>query len=348
MDGGAEVTGGLATVPRSRSAMKTPAPTPSSTAASTTARTRTRPEAGDRRPRRPPAERCRRRLLVGSRRSAVAAGCPTAAAGPGGSATGNGAVDAPAASGPVAGAKLGRGRHRGGGGRHGGRLARDGTGRRRHSGGGAVWLGPWSGGRSRSCPTRTDPSATSCFGWLSSASGRPNAADSISLTSGIRDEPPTSTMRRRSPGSTPADSSARRIAATVSPIAGRIMSRTRRGSAAPTVVIPGSATGTTVSTLNDSASLASTQSRRSRASPVAVAGSRSGRAPATSGPSAARTCRNTASSKSIPPSCSTPSGGPSQAEPRRRRARGRRRRRCRRPGRRRRPGRPRPPGLRDA
>ena len=73
-------------------------------------------------------------------------------------------------------------------------------------------------------PRIAAPSATSCFGWLSSASGRPNAADSISLTRGIRDEPPTSTMADRSPGSTPADSSTRRVAATVSPIAGRSMS----------------------------------------------------------------------------------------------------------------------------
>ena len=64
----------------------------------------------------------------------------------------------------------------------------------------------------------------SCLGWLSSASGRPNAADSSSLTSGIRDEPPTSTIADSPAGSTPAESSTRRIAATVSPIAGRSMS----------------------------------------------------------------------------------------------------------------------------
>ena len=66
--------------------------------------------------------------------------------------------------------------------------------------------------------------------------------------------------------------------------------------------------------LNDSASLASTQSRRSRASAVAVAGSVSSSS-ATSGPSDVRTCWNTASSKSIPPSCSTPSGGPRSRNP---------------------------------
>ena len=66
------------------------------------------------------------------------------------------------------------------------------------AGGGA---GGWAAG----VPRIAAPSATSCFGWLSSASGRPNAADSISLTSGIRDEPPTSTMADRSPGSTPAE-----------------------------------------------------------------------------------------------------------------------------------------------
>ena len=171
-----------------------------------------------------------------------------------------------------------------------------------------------AGGWAAGVPRIAAPSATSCFGWLSSASGRPNAADSISLTSGIRDEPPTSTMADRSPGSTPAESSTRRVADTVSPIAGRSMSSNSPRVSRTEVVIPGSATGTTVSTLNDSTSLASTQSRRSRASPVAVAGSRSSSA-ATSGPSAARTCRNTASSKSIPPSCSTPSGGPARRNP---------------------------------
>jgi hypothetical protein len=118
-------------------------------------------------------------------------------------------------------------------------------------------------------PRIAAPSATSCFGWLSSASGRPNAADSISLTSGIRDEPPTSTIARHVRGADAAESSTRRIADTVSAIAGRSMSSNSPRVSRTDGVIPGSATGTTVSTLNDSTSLASTQSRRSRASPVA-------------------------------------------------------------------------------
>ena len=163
-------------------------------------------------------------------------------------------------------------------------------------------------------PRIAAPSATSCFGWLSSASGRPNAAESIWLTSGIRDEPPTSTIADTSAAVTRQESSTRRIADTVSAIAGRSMSSNSPRVSRTEVVIPGSATGTTVSTLNDSTSLASTQSRRNRASPVAVAGSVSSSA-ATSSPNVVRTCRNTASSKSIPPRCSTPSGGPSSRNP---------------------------------
>ena len=74
--------------------------------------------------------------------------------------------------------------------------------------------------------------------------------------------------------------------------------------------IPGSATGITVSVLNESTSLASTQSRRSRARAVSVAGSESSSPVASLPGSAVSTCRNTASSKSMPPRCSTPSGGP--------------------------------------
>ena len=127
-------------------------------------------------------------------------------------------------------------------------------------------------------PRIAAPSATSCLGWLSSASGRPNAAESISLTSGIRDEPPTSTIAATSAAPTPDASSTRRIAETVSAIAGRSMSSNSPRVSRTDRVIPGSATGTTVSTLKESTSLASTQSRRSRASAVAVAGSVSSRA----------------------------------------------------------------------
>ena len=174
--------------------------------------------------------------------------------------------------------------------------------------------GAAAGGWAAGVPRMAAPSATSCLGWLSMASGRPKAADSISLTSGIRDDPPTSTIADRSPGSTPAGSSTRRVAATVSAIAGRSMSSNSARLSRTDVLIPGSATGTTVSVLNDSTSLASTQSRRSRASPTVVAGSVSSRF-WTSGPSVVRTWRNTASSKSIPPRCSTPSGGPASRNP---------------------------------
>ena len=163
-------------------------------------------------------------------------------------------------------------------------------------------------------PRIAAPIATSCFGWLSSASGRRKAADSISLTSGIRDDPPTSTIADTSAALTPAESSTRCMAATVSSIAGRNMSSNSPRVSRTDRLTPGSATATTVSTLNDSTSFASTQSRRRRASAVAVAGSASSSV-ATSSPSAVRTWRNTASSKSIPPRCSTPSGGPSSRNP---------------------------------
>ena len=172
--------------------------------------------------------------------------------------------------------------------RHGGRGSRRRPARRRsrrrtrgasrgrhpvaRSAGGATPAGCEAG-----VPRIAAPSATSCLGWLSSASGRPNAAESISLTSGIRDEPPTSTIAATSAAPTPDASSTRRIAETVSAIAGRSMSSNSPRVSRTDRVIPGSATGTTVSTLKESTSLASTQSRRSRASAVAVAGSVSSR-----------------------------------------------------------------------
>ena len=104
MVGGADVTGGLATVPRSRSAMTTPAPMPSSTAASTTTRTRTRPDGRGPWPADSPAGGWRRRFPVGRATVGGGGGLPTTADGAA-AVTGNGAVGASAGSGPVAGAK---------------------------------------------------------------------------------------------------------------------------------------------------------------------------------------------------------------------------------------------------
>ena len=130
---------------------------------------------------------------------------------------------------------------------------------------------------------RTAPRATSCLGWVSSAVGTVNSRVSISLTSGIRELPPTSRMLRSVDGSTWADRSARPIAATVSVSAGRIISSNSARVTRTVVFSPGSATGTRVSTSVDRASLASTQSRRSRARPTVTAGS-SGSSAVGSGP----------------------------------------------------------------
>ncbi len=108
--------------------------------------------------------------------------------------------------------------------------------------------------------------------------------------------------------------SAREVAAMVSCSDGPIRLSSSARVSRTEVFRPGSETGMTVSTSADSASLASTQSRRSRvrASLTAVSfGSRS----ASAGPSVDRTCWKTASSKSTPPRCSTPSGLPRIVKP---------------------------------
>ena len=117
------------------------------------------------------------------------------------------------------------------------------------------------------------------------------------------------------PARPPPTASTRRVAATVSPIAGRSMSSSSPRVSRTDVVTPGSAPGSPCRRSVDSASLASTQSRRSRASAVAVAGSVSSSVGDVGRRAQSRTCRNTASSKSIPPRCSTPSGGPSSRNP---------------------------------
>ena len=48
--------------------------------------------------------------------------------------------------------------------------------------------------------SRAAPSATACLGWTSMATGRPSADISICPTSGMRDEPPTSSTDRSSSG----------------------------------------------------------------------------------------------------------------------------------------------------
>ena len=214
-DGGAEVTGGLATVDRSRSAMTTPAPTPSSTAASTTARTRTRP---DRR---------------GSSPAASAVARPPAAA-PGGAAAppvggGGGRRRRPARPGPGRSRSPAAARWAPPPGpepqwrsgppwvpapqrRWEARSARGRAAvRRLRPVGAAVPPGRAPSVRASvsSCPTRTDPSATSCLGWVSRAVGTENSRCSISLTSGMRELPPTSRMLRSWVGSSWAERRAR-------------------------------------------------------------------------------------------------------------------------------------------
>jgi hypothetical protein len=127
---------------------------------------------------------------------------------------------------------------------------------------------------SRRCSaTKAAPSAIESFGCVATATGRPVDSRTISATSGIRDDPPTSRMPSRSPNSSPALCAARPSAATLSLIRGRINSskscRVRRIS----VSKPGSATWIEASVSVERASFARRHSSRKRSSAATVAGS---------------------------------------------------------------------------
>jgi hypothetical protein len=120
----------------------------------------------------------------------------------------------------------------------------------------------------------------------------------------MRELPPTRSTASTALGARPADRSAWRSAVVVAASGARTMSsnseRVRRTSPRPS---PTNGTGTATAVSDDRVSLASTQSARSRASATGATAD-------TSRPSAATTCPNTASSKSMPPSRSTPWGSP--------------------------------------
>ena len=185
-----------------------------------------------------------------------------------------------------------------------------------HAAGGAAGApcsGDTSGGAYPAAPTSAAPSAMSCLGWVSSATGRPSAPASSSATSGMRDEPPTSTIAATCSGATSAERRTRRMESIVCSRVGRTSSsksaRVRRN----VVLVAPMTTGSTVSVSVDSTSLAITQSRRTRSSAATVCGS-SMSMPCSCGPSDRRTCWNTASSKSTPPRCSMPSGVPTMVK----------------------------------
>ncbi len=111
-----------------------------------------------------------------------------------------------------------------------------------------------------------------------------------------------------------AAASARCMAAIDNSSVGRMARSSSTRVSRTSVWMPGSSTGIVASVSVDSASFASTQSRRSRVSAAIVAGSSTSRASRAS-PSAVRTWLTTASSTSMPPSRSTPSGRPRIEKP---------------------------------
>ncbi len=166
----------------------------------------------------------------------------------------------------------------------------------------------------RAATAMAAPKGMASLGWASMAMGRPSSAPTIWATSGMRDEPPTSSTAPMSSAATPADRMARRRATIVSAIAGRIIASNSDRVSRTSVCSPGSSTGIDTSVSDDSASLASMHSWRSRATAAWAAGS-SGSSRSSASPTAWRTWANTASSKSMPPSRSMPSGDPMISKP---------------------------------
>jgi hypothetical protein len=112
-----------------------------------------------------------------------------------------------------------------------------------------------------------------CFGWVSTDTGRPRLDDTISATSGMREEPPTNTTVFRSSGEIPAEAIARRRASTVSRSVGRIIVSNSPRVRRTWLCTPGSMTATVASLSAESASLAPTQSWRSRNTALCTWGS---------------------------------------------------------------------------
>ncbi len=166
----------------------------------------------------------------------------------------------------------------------------------------------------RAATAMAAPKEMASFGWASMAMGRPSSAATICATSGMRDEPPTSSTALMSSSATLAERMARRSAVIVSLTAGRTMLsnslRVRRTS----VCRLGSSTGIDTSVSLESASLASMHSWRRRAM-AASAEASSGSSWSRASPTASRTWATTASSKSMPPRRSMPSGVPIDSNP---------------------------------
>ena len=136
----------------------------------------------------------------------------------------------------------------------------------------------------------------------------------ICATSGIREDPPTSSTALRSAGSTRAERSVRVSAPIVDSICARIMSSNSPRVSRTSKCRFGRNTGMAASVSTDSASLAAMQSWRSRASAMPVCGllrSSSLSAP----PELKLMWARMASSKSTPPSRSMPSGLPRMSMP---------------------------------
>ena len=158
------------------------------------------------------------------------------------------------------------------------------------------------------------PRATAYLGCASTRVGRFSAAVIIWATSGIREDPPTSSTALRSAGSTRAERSVRVSAPIVDSICARIMSSNSPRVSRMSKCRFGRNTGMAASVSTDSASLAAMQSCRSRARAMPVCGllrSSSLSAP----PELKLMCARIASSKSTPPSRSMPSGLPRMSMP---------------------------------
>ncbi len=117
------------------------------------------------------------------------------------------------------------------------------------------------------------PSATAYFGCASTTVGRPSSSEIIRETSGIRDDPPTSSTAESWVGSTCAERSVRTRVPIVDSTGARIMSSNSARVSRTSKWRLGRNTGIVVSVSTESASLASTQSWRSRASAMPVCGS---------------------------------------------------------------------------
>ena len=162
---------------------------------------------------------------------------------------------------------------------------------------------------------RTAPRAMSCLGWVSIAVRTPNSRCSRWLTSGIRELPPTRTTVARSEAGNPAERSARAVASRVSPQRRGDQPLELRAGQPHRGGDPGQLDGDRgVDVAGER--LLGVDALRAAGGPAHGPWRRSSRSrPDSRSPSMPRTCWNTASSKSIPPRCSTPSGVPRIANP---------------------------------